>query len=174
METQNKQKLSVVHWIGILVFGGIALLVIFAESNSEKQARIEAENAALAAATLQKAGSSTSAKVVATKYFSQEQICKAAIGTIMRRNPSTMTISKTDAGVTDLSYVRENDRTKWAYRCKLENNKVIWATDTGRWRTHPEDSVITYSENAKEIKIVEDYGDGSSTSEIYTELQLTK
>jgi hypothetical protein len=112
--------------------------------------------------------------VATTKYFSQEQICKAAIGTIMRRDPSTIKISKTEAGVTYLSYVRENDGTNWAYRCKLENEKIIWATDTGRWRTHPEDSVITYSETAQEIKIVEFYGDGSSISNIYTELQLQK
>jgi len=49
METSSKQKLSAIHWMGILVFGGIALLVIFAESDSDKQARMESENAALAA-----------------------------------------------------------------------------------------------------------------------------
>lgn len=68
MEAQNKQKLSVVHWIGILVFGGIALLVIFAESNSERQARIEVENAPLAASQkrsdIQSQGASSTEKEI--------------------------------------------------------------------------------------------------------------
>ncbi|MGQ4273420.1 hypothetical protein [Terrihabitans sp. B22-R8] len=96
------------------------------------------------------------------------EICKAAIGKTMGRSPSIIQIDGTSAGIYSMSYVRD-DGTLWSYRCKLEGNQVIWASDKGRWRTKPEDGKLTYqvTQDRKKVTIIEDYGDGSKSQETY-------
>jgi len=106
--------------------------------------------------------------------FSVEQICKAAIGTLMGQDPKIIKILKIDSGVIDLNYIRPADGTKWSYRCKLDGNKVIWAADKGRWRVGPDDEVITYGFVSGGIEVVDTYSDGSSSKETYTAMQLGK
>src|SRR5688500_4940108 len=66
--------------------------------------------------------------------FTSAQICKAAIGVVMGRNPATMKVDKSIGNVTYISYVRPDDRKRWAYKCKLDGNRVLWGADDGRWR----------------------------------------
>lgn len=93
--------------------------------------------------------------------FSDQQICIATIAATMGRNPSIIKIDSTQGNVTYLSYVRGDDNSHWKYRCKLEGNTAIWASDTGRWRTDQHDSKITFSVNGNELNISEKYSDGS-------------
>lgn len=104
--------------------------------------------------------------------FSAEQICKAAIGTLMGQEPKIIKILKNDAGIIDLSYIRPADGTRWSYRCKLDGNKVIWAVDQGRWRVGADDEIVTYSFVSGGIEVVDTYSDGSSTKETYTAVRL--
>lgn len=97
--------------------------------------------------------------------FTEAQICKAGIGTLMGRDPKIIKVTKQDKGIVYLYYVRRDDGTKWSYRCKIEGSKVIWASDTGRWRTHPLDERISYRTNGKSLEIIQNYSDGSSTKE---------
>ncbi|WP_319587778.1 hypothetical protein [uncultured Desulfobulbus sp.] len=104
--------------------------------------------------------------------FSQQLICKAAIGTLMGRDPSTMTITKVEDAVTYLHYIRKNDGSKWTYRCKIEGDRVIWASDTGRWRTDPQDESDTFTSSGNSLTIYEKYSDGSSTIKTFGLSQL--
>jgi hypothetical protein len=106
--------------------------------------------------------------------FSDQQICKAAIGAIMGRDPKMIEVVKNEAGIVHLHYVRPNDGSKWANRCKLEGNKIIWASDTGRWRDHPMDETITYNINGQNLEIVQTFTDGSTSQESYQVFQLGK
>jgi hypothetical protein len=106
--------------------------------------------------------------------FSPEQICKAAIGQVMGKKPNIIKVQKGESGIFNLSYIREADGTKWSYRCKLEGNRVIWASDTGRWRNDPSDDVVTFSLTSNSIEITEKYSGGSSTKETYTAAQVGK
>ena len=94
--------------------------------------------------------------------FSEQQICKAAISVVMGRDPKIMRIDKVSGGVTYLSYIRADDQTEWSFRCKIAHGRVIWASDTGRWRTHSEDSVIRFSIAGSTLFISERFSDGSS------------
>lgn len=105
--------------------------------------------------------------------FPVEQICKATIAQIMGRNPLIINTKKTAGGVVHLSYIRENDGTRWANRCKVEGNKIIWASETGRWRTHELDPKLTYHVSESVLHIVEVYGDGSSTKGKFTMKELS-
>jgi len=105
--------------------------------------------------------------------FSQEQICKATIAKIMGRAPKSMKVSKNEGGVVYLYYIRQNDKSKWTYRCKLEGNQsVVWATETGRWRTDPREEQFSYRISGGSLEIVEKNPDGSSSKETFKTSQL--
>jgi hypothetical protein len=76
---------------------------------------------------------------------SKQQVCKATISTVMSKSPSIMNIDRAENDVTYVSYIRPDDGTNWAYRCMFEGSTVVWASDTGRWRTDKADSKITFS-----------------------------
>jgi len=104
--------------------------------------------------------------------FTDQQICIATVAAAMGRNPSIIKIDSTQGNVTYLSYFRQDDGKHWKYRCKLEGNRAIWASDTGRWRTDQYDSKIMFSVNGNELSISEKYSDGSGSTEKYNISQL--
>jgi hypothetical protein len=104
--------------------------------------------------------------------LSQQQICKAALGTIMDRDPSLMTITKVEAGVVYLNYIRKGDDSRWAYRCKIDGDRVIWASDTDRWRSDSQDEIVTFSYDSNSLIIKDKYIDGSSTIKTFKLSQL--
>lgn len=103
--------------------------------------------------------------------FTGEQICKAAIGTLMGRDPLSIRVTEKIGTVVHLYYVR-NDGTKWAYRCRLEGQKIIWATADGRWRTEASDEKITFRAKSGSLEINQQYSDGSSSKETFKKSQL--
>ena len=104
------------------------------------------------------------------------QICKAASAAMFGRDHKIMKLDKVEAGIAYVHYIRPNDGSRWAIKCKLIGDKVIWASDnpdsTGRWRDHSEDSTVTYAIDGKNIIITEVYSDGSSSSNSYPLKQL--
>ena len=106
--------------------------------------------------------------------FSDSDVCRAAIGAIMGRDPTTIKITQVKDGIYYLTYTRPSDGTKWSQRCKIEGNQVIWASDepgkTGRWRTHPADEKISFEavQNGSVLRIRQQFPDGSSTSKDFT------
>ena len=99
--------------------------------------------------------------------FTDQQICIATIAAVMGRDPSIIKIDSVQSDITYLSYYRQDDETHWKYRCELDGEKVIWATDTGRWRTDQSDSKITLSVSGNELSIPEKYLDGSGNTKLY-------
>ncbi|MHB1077212.1 hypothetical protein, partial [Thiobacillus sp.] len=95
--------------------------------------------------------------LAASPTFSEEQICKAGIASIMGRSPATMRTTKKDQGIVYFYYVRKNDGAKWSYRCKLDGARIIWASDTGRWRNDPRDEVISYRVNDGSLEIIQSF-----------------
>jgi hypothetical protein len=55
---------------------------------------------------------------------------------MMGRDPKIMRITRVQDGIIYLSYKRQDDGKDWAYRCKIEGDKVIWSSDMGRWMTN--------------------------------------
>ena len=106
-------------------------------------------------------------RAAGTAKFSDNQICRAGIAVAFGRDPAIIRIGRARGGIIYLSYIRPDDGKKWSFRCKIQSNRIIWASDTGRWRTHPEDSVITYSIAGSMLFVSEKYSDGSATSGRY-------
>lgn len=111
---------------------------------------------------------------------------------ILTTYPREISIDKIGIDTVYLSYIRASDKTKWSMMCKLENNRVIWAsifnsnsdydklyrktnnTSAGRWRNDKEDPEITFTVINDLVDIKETYGDGSSTTKSFDVSQLEK
>jgi hypothetical protein len=106
--------------------------------------------------------------------FSENQICKAGIAKIMGRDPAIIKIDRVALDAIYLSYVRSDDQSKWKYKCKLKDSRINWGSDTGRWRTHPMDSKVTFKVSGNLITVTDVFSDGSSSSETYSLNQVGK
>jgi hypothetical protein len=84
--------------------------------------------------------------------------------------------TRTVEGVVFLSYVRANDGTKWTYRCKVEGDRIMWASDPGRWRNSPLDEKLFYKvvkdKEGDRLEVEERYSDGSSTRKAFAVREL--
>ena len=104
------------------------------------------------------------------------QVCKAASAAMFGRDHKIMQLDKVESGIAYVHYIRQNDGTRWAIKCKLIGNQVMWASgkpdSTGRWCDDPADSTVRYAVEGKKIIITEAYSDGSSSSNSYTLKQL--
>ncbi|WP_251976756.1 hypothetical protein [Salinicola avicenniae] len=100
--------------------------------------------------------------VAQSAEFSQAELCRAMVSATMGRDLSIIHVDRQSGGITHLSYNRPSDNSHWAMRCKLDGNRIIWATDTGRWRTHELDEVIIYKTSGNTLTITQDWDDGSA------------
>jgi hypothetical protein len=105
----------------------------------------------------------------AAPAFEVEAICRTAIGSIMDRDPKLMQVTRTAGDVLFLTYVRPIDNFVWTYRCRIEGNRVVWASEPGRWREDPKDNKIFFEDvdAGKQLRIIENHGDGSSTKQLF-------
>jgi hypothetical protein len=90
------------------------------------------------------------------------EICKAAIATIMDRDPLIMR-AKQDGMVIHVEYVLREGGAVWGYRCRMDGRQIVWASAKGRWNTHPKDAVVTFelADEQRQVTITERQADGS-------------
>ena len=105
----------------------------------------------------------------AVPAFEVEAICRTAIASIMGRDPKMMQVTLATGDVLLLTYVRPIDNFVWNYRCRIEGNRVLWASEPGRWRDDPKDEKVFFEviDGGQQLRIIEDHGDGSSTNQLF-------
>ena len=105
----------------------------------------------------------------AAPSFKAETICRTAIAAIADRDPKVMQVTRTVGDVLFLTYVRPIDNFVWTYRCRIEGNRIVWATEPGRWRDDPKDDKVLFEEvdAGKQLRIIENHRDGSSTTQLF-------
>jgi hypothetical protein len=106
---------------------------------------------------------------LAASSFAVETICRTAIAAITDRDPKIMQVTRTIGDVLFLAYVRPIDNFVWTYRCRIEGNRVVWATEPGRWRDNPKDGEVLFEDvgEGKQLRIIENRGDGSSIKQVF-------
>jgi hypothetical protein len=106
--------------------------------------------------------------------FEPEAICRTALASIMGRDPKIVRVTLVADDVLFLSYVRPIDNFVWDYRCKIRGNRVIWASEPGRWREDLKDDKVFFEilGGGKQLRIIEDHGDGSATKELFERDQI--
>jgi hypothetical protein len=105
----------------------------------------------------------------AAPAFAPEAICRTAIAAIMDRDPKLMVVTLDGGDILHLSYVRPIDNFVVDYRCKIEGNRVIWASEPGRWRDAPKDGKVLFEviDGGKQLRIVQDRGNGPPMKEVF-------
>jgi hypothetical protein len=108
-------------------------------------------------------------RVSGAPVFEVEAICRTAIASIMGRDPKMMQVTQTTGDVLLLTYVRPIDNFVWNYRCRIEGNRILWASEPGRWRDDPKDEKVFFEviDGGKQLRIIEDHGDGSNTNQLF-------
>lgn len=107
--------------------------------------------------------------VSASADLASTDICKAAVAKMMGRPVSIMTITRSAGDVHYLSY-RRDDGTQWAYRCRLQGDRIIWGSEpNGRWRDQREDEVLTFrhANGGNTLVIRERFSDGFSSEQSF-------
>jgi hypothetical protein len=106
--------------------------------------------------------------------YAPEAICRTAIASIMGRDPKIVQVTRVAGDILFLSYLRPIDNFVWAYRCKIQGNRVIWADEPGRWREDPKDNKVFFESvgGGKQLRIIENHRDGSATKELFERDQI--
>jgi hypothetical protein len=101
--------------------------------------------------------------------FEVAAICRTAIASIMGRDPKAMQVTRVAGDILFLTYLRPIDNFVWTYRCRIEGNRVVWATEPGRWREDPKDDQVFFEDvdAGKQLRIIENHRDGSSTRQLF-------
>ena len=109
------------------------------------------------------------AEAAAAPPLEPDVICRAAIGALVDHDPKLFRVTRTDGDVLFLSYVRPIDNFDWTYRCRIRGNRVIWASEPGRWREDPGDDKVSFEivAGGKQLRIIDDRSDGSSTNVLF-------
>lgn len=99
-------------------------------------------------------------------------LCKAAAAISFGRNFKIMQLDKVDEqGVAWVHYLRPSDHSRWAIRCRLQDNRVIWMSDNpdsaGRWRDGPDDEVLTWRISNDKLTMKLAYADGSGEQQTF-------
>jgi hypothetical protein len=105
----------------------------------------------------------------AAPAFEVEAICRTAIGAIMDRDPKTMKVTKSSDDVLILTYDRPIDNFIWTYRCRIDGNRVIWASEPGRWRDGSKDDKILFEvvDGGRQLRIIAIRRNGSRAQQLF-------
>jgi hypothetical protein len=105
----------------------------------------------------------------AAPSFEVEVICRTAIASIMGRDPKIRRVTRTAGDILFLTYVRPMDNFVWTFRCRIEGNRVVWASEPGRWREGPKDDKIFFEvvNAGKQLRIIENHGDSSRSEQLF-------
>ena len=101
--------------------------------------------------------------------FDARAICRATIAAITGRDLKLFQATDAPDGVVALTYARPFDNFVWAYHCRLEGNRVIWADEPGRWRQEAKDDKIFFEVlgAGTQLRIIRIPVDGPSTQELF-------
>jgi hypothetical protein len=101
--------------------------------------------------------------------FEPPAICRTVIASITGRDPKLMQTTAAPDGVVMLTYARPIDNFVWTYRCRLEGNRVVWASEPGRWRNNAKDDKVFFEAvgNGTQLRIIENHVNGTTTRQLY-------
>ena len=101
--------------------------------------------------------------------FDAKVICRAALASITGRDLKLFQAVNAPDGTIALTYARPFDNFVWAYHCRLEDNRVIWADEPGRWRQDAKDDKLSFEivGGGAQLRITRSPANGSATQESF-------
>ena len=110
-----------------------------------------------------------SSAAFAEPAFDARAICRTAIAAITGRDLKLFQATDAPDGTIALTYARPFDNFVWAYHCRLEGDRVIWADEPGRWRQDAKDDNISFEivDGGAQLRITKTPVNGSATQELF-------
>ena len=110
----------------------------------------------------------------AAPAFEVEAICRTAIAAIMDRDPKMIKVTKTADDVLILTYDRPIDNFIWTYRCRIDGDRVVWASEPGRWLDSPKDDKILFEvvDAGKQLRIIAIRRNGSRAQQLFDRAKI--
>jgi len=107
--------------------------------------------------------SATMSPASAAPLFDAGSICRTAVAAMTDRDPKIMQVTRTVGDVLFLAYARPIDNFVFTYRCRVDGNRVMWASEPGRWRDAPKDDKLLFevAGGGKQLRIIVSHRDGS-------------
>jgi hypothetical protein len=101
--------------------------------------------------------------------YEAKAICRAAMAAITGRDIKLFQAVDAPDGTIALTYARPFDNFVWAYHCRLEGNRVIWADEPGRWRQDAKDDKISFEVigSGTQLRITKTPVNGPATQELF-------
>jgi len=101
--------------------------------------------------------------------FDTKAICRAAMAAITGRDLKLFQAADAPDGTIALTYARPFDNFVWAYHCRLEGSRVIWADEPGRWRQDAKDERIGFEVvgAGAQLRITKTPVHGAATQELF-------
>jgi hypothetical protein len=101
--------------------------------------------------------------------YEAKAICRAALASITGRDLKLFQTVDAPDGTIALTYARPFDNFVWAYHCRLEGNRVIWADEPGRWRQDAKDDKISFEVvgSGAQLRITKTPVNGPATQELF-------
>ena len=99
--------------------------------------------------------------------FDARAICRAAMATVTGRDLKLFQAADAPDGTIALTYARAFDNFVWAYHCRVEGDRVIWADEPGRWREEAKDDKISYQVVGTQLRITKTPVKGAATEETF-------
>jgi hypothetical protein len=101
--------------------------------------------------------------------FDAQAICRTAIAAIADRDPKLVQATIAPDGGVRLTYARPIDNFVWTYRCRVAGNRVIWASESGRWRDGAKDDKISFEIVGRgvQIRIIDTHPNGTTTKQLF-------
>ena len=105
----------------------------------------------------------------AEQAFEAKTICRAALAMITGRDLKLFQAADAPDGTIALTYARAFDNFVWAYHCRLEGDRVIWADEPGRWRQDAKDDKISFEVvgPGAQLRITRTPASGLATHELF-------
>ena len=106
--------------------------------------------------------------------FESKAICRAAMAAITGRDVKLFQATDAPDGTIALTYARSFDNFVWAYHCRLEGNRVIWADEPGRWRQDAKDDKILFESvgGGTQLRITKTPANGPAAQELFDRSKL--
>ena len=111
----------------------------------------------------------TALPAFAEPAFDARAICRTAIAALTGRDLKLFQAADAPDGMVALTYARPFDNFVFTYRCRLEDDRVVWADEPGRWRDSAKDAKVSFeiAGNGDRIHIIVSRANGPTLQQLF-------
>ncbi|WP_417760817.1 hypothetical protein [Shewanella sp.] len=96
--------------------------------------------------------------------FKAADICKASMATALQKDVNDITVVDRNGQLIYVKYTNKEDWKTDFYRCRVDDNHVVWAPNKGEWQNE-KTGIITVSGNRDQLTVTQASDQGDITKQ---------